>query len=170
MYTFLNKYGQALAFGIGVLVTIIFLAIIFSADASTFDLLTANDKTEAAYATDIFDFGITISIVLIVVAFVAALIFGLVQMAQNPKGSLKGIAGLVVLLIIMFIGYSVANGDISQESAEIQTAINKFETSQETDFTPGNLKFISGAILAAIVMIGLSILTLIVFGIRSLFK
>ena len=167
MYTFLNKYGQALAFGIGVLITIIFLASIFSADAAVFDTLQGDNRS---YETDIFNFGMYASIFLIVVAFAAALIFGLVQMARNPKGSLKGIIGLVVLLVIGFIGYSAANGDISQESVEIQNAITKFETSQETDFTGGNLKFISGAILAALVMIGLSVLTLIVFGIRGLFK
>ena len=167
MYTFLNKYGQALAFGIGVLITIIFLVSIFSADPAVFDTLQGDNRS---YETDIFNFGMYASIFLIVVAFAAALLFGLVQMAQNPKGSLKGIIGLVILGVIVFIGYSSANGDIAQESAEIQNAITKFETSQETDFTGGNLKFISGAILAALVMIGLSILTLIVFGIRGIFK
>ena len=170
MYTFLNKYGQALAFGIGVLITIIFLASIFSAPDATLDGLNANDKTEETYATSIFNFGMYAAVALIVVAFVVAILFGLVQMAQNPKGSVKGLIGLAVLAVIVFIGYSSANGDISQESAEIQNAINKFEISNETDFTGGNLKFISGAILAAVIMVGLSILTLIVFGIRGIFK
>jgi len=42
--------------------------------------------------------------------------------------------------------------------------------SQETDFSSGNLKFVSGAILAALVMLGLSIASLVVFGIRGIFK
>ena len=167
MYAFLNKYGQALAFGIGVLITIIFLGTIFSADDAVFDTLQGDNRS---YETDIFNFGMYAAIALAVIAFVAALLFGLAQVAQNPKGSLKGIIGLIVLGLIVFIGYSTANGEIAQESAEIQGAIEKFETSQETDFTGGNLKFISGAILAALVMIGLSIVTLVVFGIRGLFK
>ena len=166
MYAFLNKYGQALAFGIGVLITLIFLGSIFTADID-FDTLQGDNRS---YETDIFNFGMVASIALIVIAFAAAVIFGIVQMAQNPKGSLKGIIGLVVLGLIVFIGYSTANGDIAQESPEIITAIEKFETSQETDFTGGNLKFISGAILAALVMLGLSALTLVVFGIRGIFK
>ena len=167
MYAFLNKYGQALAFGIGVLITIIFLVNIFSADAVVFDTLQGDNRS---YETDIFNFGMFASIALIVVAFAAAILFGLVNIAQNPKGSLKGLIGLAVLAAIVFIGYSSANGDVATESAEIQKAIEKFTTSQETTFTGGNLKFISGAILAALIMIALSIVTLVVFGIRGLFK
>lgn len=167
MYAFLNKYGQALAFGIGILITLIFLGSIFSADEAVFDTLQGDQRS---YETDIFNFGMYASIALIVVAFVAAIVFGIVQMAQNPKGSLKGIIGLVVLLAIVFIGYSTANGEITNETPEIQNAIEKFKTSQETTFTGGNLKFISGAILAAVIMIGLSILTLVAFGIRGIFK
>ncbi len=168
MYSFLNKYGQALAFGIGVLITIIFLASIFSADDTTRELLLANDKTPEAYETSIFNFGIYISIILTGLAFVVAVIFGVVQMASNPKGSLKGIAGLVLLLLILFIAYSTSSGEVSDP--EIANAIQKFETSQEAEITAGNLKFISGSIITAVVMIGLAILTLIVFGIRGLFK
>ncbi len=168
MYSFLNKYGQAMAFGIGVLITVIFLAAIFSADASTLDLLLQNDKSPEAYDTGIFDFGIWISLALTVLAFVVAVIFGVAQMASNPKGSLKGIAGLAALVIIMFVAYSMASGEATDP--EIANAINKFETSQEATITPGNLKFISGSIITALVMMGLAILTLIVFGVRSIFK
>ena len=168
MYSFLNKYGQALAFGIGVLITVIFLASIFSADDATLEMLQANDKTAETYETDIFNFGISISVILTALAFVVALIFGIVQMISNPKGSLKGLAGLAVLLIILFVGYSMASGEVTDP--EIANAIEKFETSQESEITAGNLKFISGSILTAVVMVGLAILTLIVFGIRGLFK
>ena len=170
MYTFLNKYGQALAFGLGVLITIIFLANIFSAPESTFDMLNANDKTEETYATSIFNFGIGVALALTALAFVVALLFGLGSVATNPKGSVKGIIGIAILAIIVFIGYSTADGDLSAQSAEITNAIDKFETSNETTFTGGQLKFISGAIIAALVMIGLAILSLIVFGIRGIFK
>lgn len=157
-----------MAFGIGVLITVIFLAAIFSADATTRELLLQNDKSPEAYDTSIFDFGIYVSLLLTGLAFVVALIFGITQMASNPKGSLKGIAGLIGLVLIMFIGYSMGNGEPTDP--EILNAINKFETSQEATITPGNLKFISGSILTALIMLGLAFLTLIVFGIRGIFK
>jgi hypothetical protein len=168
MYTFLNKYGQALAFGIGVLITVIFLASIFSADETTLEMLQANDKTEETYATSIFNFGISISLILVALAFAVAIIFGIIQMASNPKGSLKGIAGLIGLVLILFIGYSMASGEVTDP--EIANAIEKFETSQEASISPGNLKFISASIVTALVMLGLAMLTLIVFGIRGIFK
>jgi len=167
MYAFLNKYGQALAFGIGLLITVIFLGSIFSADEAVFETLQGDNRS---YETDIFNFGMVASIALIAIAFITAIIFGVAQFASDPKGSIKGIIGLVVLAAIVFIGYSTANGEIANESEEIQNAINKFTTSQEATFTGGNLKFISGAIIAAVVMIALSVLSLVVFGIRGIFK
>ena len=91
MYDFLNKYGQALAFGIGVLVVLIFLVSIFSEDPDTLSSLTSDGvKGPEKYATSAFDFGLYASIGLAVIAFIAAIVFGLVQVASNPKGSLKG--------------------------------------------------------------------------------
>lgn len=170
MYAFLNKYGQLLAFGIGVLITIIFLGGIFSAPDTTFEVLASESSGDEKYDTNIFNFGMYAAGLLVVLAVAAALIFGIMQFASNPKGSIKGLAGLAVLAIIVFIGYSTASGDIASESPEIQNAISKFEDSNETTLSGGNLKFISGAILAAMVMIGLSILSLVVFGVRSIFK
>ena len=170
MYTFLNKYGQALAFGIGVLVVVIFLVSIFSEDATTLEALTSDTvKGPEKYATSAFDFGLYASIGLVIVAFIAAILFGLFQVATNPGGSLKGLIGAAILIVICFVCYSVANNDISQESLAIQNSINKFETDQETTFDGGTLKFISEAIIASLVLIGLSILSLIAFGIRGIF-
>ncbi|NJC25767.1 hypothetical protein [Neolewinella antarctica] len=171
MYDFLNKYGQALAFGLGLLVVVIFMVSIFGAPAAEIDVLT-NDQVKGAekYATSAFDFGIYASIGLIIVAFIAAIVFGLAQVASDPSGSLKGIIGAVLLLVICFICYSVANNDVTQESAAIQNSINKFNTDQQADFDGGTLKFVSGSIISAVVLVGLSILALIGFGIRGIFK
>jgi hypothetical protein len=72
------------------------------------------------------------------------------------------------LVLILFIGYSMASGEVTDP--EIANAIEKFETSQEASISPGNLKFISASIVTALVMLGLAMLTLIVFGIRGIFK
>lgn len=170
MYAFLNKYGQALAFGIGVLVTLIFLVSIFTMPEEQMTMLSDENAGAEKYATTAFDFGLYGSIFLTVIAFVVALVFGIGQLASNPKGSVKGLLGLAALLVVVFISYSVANNDISQESAEIQRAIEKFNTDQEANFDGGTLKFVSGSIIASVVLIGLSILSLIVFGIRGIFK
>lgn len=171
MYAFLNKNGQALAFGIGVLVVLIFMVSIFSADGAEIEALTSDAvKGPEKYATGVFDFGIFASIGLIILAFAVAIIFGITQLASNPKGSLKGIIGFVALIVICFICYQTANGDISQESQAIQNSINKFKADQGAAFDGGLLKFVGGSIIAAVALIALSILSLIAFGIRGIFK
>jgi len=170
MYAFLNKYGQALAFGIGVLVTLIFLGSIFSMPEEQMTMLLDENAGVEKYETSAFDFGLYGSVILTVIAFIIAVVFGIGQLASDPKGSIKGLIGLAVLLVICFVSYSVANNDLGQESAEIQRAVEKFNTDQGADFDGGTLKLVSGSIIASLVLIGISILTLIVFGIRSIFK
>ena len=170
MYAFLNKYGQALAFGVGVLVVLIFMVSIFTAPEAEITALTSESAGDEKYATGVFDFGLYASGLLIFLAFLAAILFGLVQVASNPKGSLKGIIGALLLIVICFVCYSVANNDISQESAAIQNSIAKFEGDQGVDFTGGTLKFISGSIIAAVVLIILSVVSLIASGIWGIFK
>lgn len=170
MYAFLNKYGQALAFGIGVLVTLIFLVSIFTMPAPEMELLSSESAGAEKYATTAFDFGLYGSLFLTVIAFIAALVFGVGQLISSPKGSMKGIIGFIGLLVIAFLSYSMANGDLAAESPEIVNSINKFNTDQQSDFDGGTLKFVSGSIITSLIMIGLAILALVVFGIRSIFK
>lgn len=170
MYTFLNKYGQVLAFGLGVLITVIFLVSIFSAPEPEMESWLSESAGPEKYDTNAFDFGLFSSLGLTALAFIVAVIFGITQLASNPKGSIKGLIGLAVLVIIAFVAYSSANGDLAQEAPEIQRSIEKFETDQATTFDSGTLKLVSGSIITALIMIGLSIASLILFGIYSTFK
>jgi len=108
MYAFLNKYGQALAFGIGVLVVAIFMISIFSGTEAEMSALMSESAGPEKYDTKVFDFGLGISLFLTGLAFVVALIFGIAQFAGDPKGSIKGLIGLAVLGVIVFLGYSTA--------------------------------------------------------------
>ena len=165
MYQFLNKYGQSLAFGLGVIITVIFLAIIFS-DPSTANLATMTP--EEKFETSMFDFGLSISIGLTVLTVLAMVIFGVWQIISAPKASLKGIIGLGVVLVLMFIAYSMAAGE--PDHPTIVTAVDKFESSQGVELTSGQLKFIGGSIVTALTMLAVSFVVLIVFGVRNFFK
>lgn len=165
MYSFFNKYGQSLAFGLGVAITVIFLAMIFS-DPATESLATMTP--EEKFETSMFDFGLSVSIGLTVLTVIAMLVFGILQILQAPKASLKGIIGLGVVAILMFIAYSTAAGE--PDHPTLVTAVDKFESSQGVDLTPGQLKFIGGSIITALVMLAVSFVVLIVFGVRNFFK
>ena len=166
MYAFMSKYGQALAFGLGVLITIIFLGSAVGSDA----IATIGPSVEDTekYNSTLFNFGIGAAIFLAVLAAAAMLIFGVMHVASNPKGSLKGIVGLALVVVLMFIGYSM--GADAPDHPQIQVAKDKFEAAQGVDLTAGNLKFISGSILTALILMAASIVVLIVFGVRNLFK
>jgi len=165
MYSFLNKYGQALAFGLGIVVTLIFLAIIFS-DPATDTLSTMSDEDK--YNSSMFNFGLGTSILMTVLAAAGMLLFGVTQIFGNLKGSLKGIIGLGVVVALLLIAISATTGE--PDHPQIQTAIDKFEDAQGTTFTAGNMKFIGGSIITALVMMAASFVVLIVFGVRNFFK
>jgi hypothetical protein len=90
------------------------------------------------------------------------------QVFGNLKRSWQGLAGLAALIVIFIIGYNVAAGEPDTEP--IRLAVAKFEESQEVDFTSGNLKFVGGAIITALVMIATAFLALVVTGVRSFFR
>ena len=166
MYSFLNKYGQALAFGLGVLITIIFVASALGSDA--IDTIGPTSEEADKYNSTLFNFGIGAAIALTILTVAAMTIFGVAQIISNLKSSLKGIIGLGVVILLMVIGYSMAPGEADHPT--IVTAIDKFESAQGATLTPGNLKFIGGSIITALVMLAVSFVVLIVFGVRNIFK
>ena len=166
MYSFLNKYGQALAFGLGVLITIIFLGSALGSDVISTIKPESDDVDK--YNSTLFNFGIAAAIFLTIAALVIAIVFGLFQVISSPKASIKGIIGLAIVAILMIVGYTMAPGEA--DHPQIVTAIEKFESAQGATLTEGNLKFIGGSIITALVMLAVSLVVLVVFGIRNFLK
>ena len=93
MYKLLTRHGQSMAFGLGVLVTVVFLASIFSG-LETFDGLSKEDQ----YQTSIFNFGIYAAMGLAIIGAIAMLGFGVYQIATNFRNSIQGIGGFAVMI------------------------------------------------------------------------
>ena len=161
MYKFLTKNGQALAFGLGVLITVIFLGTVLSG-VGEFSAMAEEQQDQ----TTIFNFGLTGAIFLAVIAALSMLGFGLLQIASDFKGSLKGIIGFGFLLAVFFVTYSMASGEATPY---IQGAINKFEAGGAV-FTSNNLKFISGGISTAVALVAIAAVAFVFAEIRNLFK
>jgi hypothetical protein len=115
-----------------------------------------------------FNFGLWAAVLLTVICAIAMVLFGVAQVLGNLKRSWQGLAGLALLIVIFVVGYSMASGE--PETRPIQLAIAKFEESQEVDFTAANLKFVGGAIITSLVMIGLAIVALVLTGVRNFFR
>ncbi len=156
MYKSLTKNGQMYAFGLGLLITIAFLGSVFSG-LDTFNGLSK----EGQYETGIFDLGIYAVAFLTVICFLAMFLFGIFQVVTDLKGSMKGLIGFGVLLIIFAIAYSTA----TIESGPFWDPILK-----EFEVTDGASKFITGAIWTCLFMIGVAVVTFVLSEIRNFFK
>lgn len=157
MYNFLVKNGQLVAFLLGVVITLVFLVSVFSG-IGEFNMLSEEEQD----ATTIFDFGLKATVVLIIVTAAAMLLFGIYQVATNFKSSLKGIIGLVVLIIVFFVTYSAASGEATGAVAEA--------ADKAGGLSAGNLKFISGSITTALILVGVAAASFVLSEIRNVFK
>ena len=156
MYKFLAKNGQALAFGLGVLVTVVFLALALP----NIGLIDEENPQNV----NIFNFGIYATIFLIIVAAIAMVAFGLFQVASTFRTSWKGIMGFVVLLVIFFVAWTTANSDLSQEVAAIQNA------AEGAGVEGSNLKFIGGSITTLLILVIIAVGAFVVSEIINFFK
>lgn len=156
MYNFLSRYGQLIAFGLGALLTVIFLATAFSS-AEEFNALSESEQME----TSIFNFGLYAAIVLTIACAAAILVAGLIFTAMNVRKSLKALIGLAVIIIIFIIGYY---------TADPKGAGSLARTILEEGIQENSSRFISGAIYTALVLGGGAILAFVVSEVSNLFK
>jgi uncharacterized membrane protein (UPF0182 family) len=141
MYKFLTKNGQLIAFGVGALITVIFIVVAFMG----LDEFNALDKVSRP-GSDIFNFGISASIFLIIVCFSLMIIFGIYQVATNFKSSMKGIIGFGVIVIIFIIASNMVPTSMEEISPYVAQPMIKYEVSLS------NYGLISGGIMTAIVL------------------
>ncbi len=163
MYKFLTKNGQTISFVVGALLVIAFYALIVSSgDYETFTAMDADGvKDEARYGFGLFDFGIGVTVLLIILGAILMLGFGLFQSITNIKGSLGAVAGLAVIGIIFAIGYSTTE---LETSGEVYNVAKKFGLEDSTR------KFVGGSITTGVAMIGLATFGIVVSEIRNFFK
>jgi len=157
MYNFLVKNGQRLAFGLGLVIAVIFFAIA-SSGLEEFNMLSKEEQA----TTSIFNFGLSATIFLVIAAAVLMLGFGLWHVATNFKGSLKGLVGLAVLVIVFFISYSTASGEATGAIARAAEKVG--------GLSPNQLKFVGASISTAGILIGLATLGLIASEVRNFFR
>lgn len=142
MYQFLTKNGQAAAFGLGLIITVLFYVM--------------------ASGGENVDFGIYAAVGLTVLCFLAMLVFGILQVATNPKGALKGLVGIGAMIVIFFIGYSAFGSEAGTENME---GIFK-----EFDISPGESGYINGAIVTGLAMMIISVVVFFGSEVRNFFK
>jgi len=165
MYKLLTEKGQLFALLLGLICIAIFLGTVLSglsgAGYSVSDDLNQIMKNNPGADFSFFNTGITVVLILIAIALVAAVLFGLFQLISSPKSSMKGILGAIAIVALFFITYNMAGSDIGGPIAE---TIQKFNVSENIS------KMIGGGITTTAIMGGIAFLLLVVFEIFNLFK
>jgi len=164
MYKFLNKNGQTLAFGLGLLVTIIFMVGAFPT-AGEFDFESMSD--EEISKIGIFDFGLKAAIGLAILTAVALVLFGLYHIATDLKGSVKGLIGIAALGGLFFVAYSMADG---VATGSIAGAVEKFAASGNGEISEANLKFIGGGITTTVILVVVAAASFVVAEVVNFFR
>lgn len=163
MYSFLSRKGTMVAFALGAIITLIFVAVVmsnaeslgsFSDDKAGLDALKAKH-------IDTFDIGIFSAVGMTIITFIIALAFGLIQMLSNIKGSMKMLIGVGVLIVLYFI---FANTAVFETSGPISETLKEFNISEGTN------KIIEGAIKTTGAAGIIAIIALVVLEVYNLFK
>ena len=166
IYNFLTKYGNLLALLVSIVILIIFFININSGfSAMNFDANTDLAKvihSDDAPQINFFNFAIKAAIVMTIIAAVAWVLFGLIGLIMNPKGSLKFIISFIVVAVLFFIFYN---------SAEPETTGRLAELINDPTYHVGNYSnLITAGLKTMLSLFGLSILALILSEIISFFK
>lgn len=156
MYKFLTRNGQLLAFGLGVLITVVFLISVLP-NLEEFNAQGVDEQK----LTNIFNSGLASVIALTILGAAAAIVFGILQTFTNLKASMKGLIGVGILLVVFFVAYAMSTPE---------TGGPLLETIREFNITDGQSKFISGALLTTLILIGGAAAAFVISEIRNFFK
>jgi len=159
MYKYLTKNGQILAFGFGILITVIYY-VIASTGLEAFNALEEKARPSSEEG-NIFMFGLYAAVALLVIAAIAMLLFGLFQMATDWKGALKGIIAVVAIIAIFFIAYSMAQAAPPTSDVELY---------QRQGITDGISKYVSAAISSTGIIAAIAVASFVLSEIRNFFK
>jgi len=156
MYDFLVKRGEMLAFGLGIILVLIFL---FTAipGLDSFNALPEDQQNQS----DIFNVGLYLAMILGVITALTAIVFGLLQLVTNPKGSIKILVGLAVLAVVFGIFYA---------TAEVETTGSIVKAAADFDVNDNTSKLITAGIMTAISLSVVSVVAFIGAELYNAFK
>lgn len=156
MYKYLSKNGQFLAFGSGAVLAVLF-AISWLSGYSALQAMPEEEQLN----TGIFDVGLIGSFILFLIAVIASAGFGILQIASNFKTSIRGLLGVLALVVLFIVAYATSKPD---SHAIVAAAADKMNVSDSTQ------KMI-GAGMTTMVVVALTTIVAFVYGeIRNFFK
>lgn len=165
MYKLLTDKGQLFALILALICIAIFFGTVLSgigsAGYSVSDDLNQIMKNNPGADFSFFNTGIGLVMILIIITFVIAVLFGLFQIITSPKSSMKGIIIAIALLAMFFITYSMGASDTT---GPIAATLQKFNVSETIS------KMISGGITTTAILTALAGVLVIVLELFNFSK
>jgi len=144
IYKFLSKHGQVLGFALGAVPILLFVLIL---------LLGGEDAA--------INFELYAGIFLLIVGVVILVLWSLYQIFANPSGSVKGLIGVGVLVLVFLVIYFTTTPE---------TTGSLGETRLEFNISDNQTKFITGGIGLAILLVAGAALSFFYSEVRNFFK
>ena len=161
MYKFLTKNGLLVALGVGVAVIIVHFASVF-AGLEAFNQIPDDLESKPELLMEgakLVGPGIVLTAILFVIAAIAMVGFGIFQVATNPKGAIKGIAGLALIAVIFGIGWAMSGNEV----------LEVWDT-KGFGITPTISKYVGASVFVSIALLVLAAVGLVLSEIRNFFK
>lgn len=159
MYNFFAKNGIMLAFGLGTVITILFLIMVVVGSADTVEVVDSNGN--ATLFGNAIDLGIRSSAFLIFVGVALLLAFGIWQVVSDLSGSLKGLIGLALIVVLLGITYATSSYETSGPLADLY---------YEYSISEGTAKFINAGILTSAILAGIGAVGIVIAEVANFFK
>lgn len=157
MYKLLSKYGLVLAFVIGLVFTLIFLIPALNGLPEGFGELPVDEQTK----TDAFNVGLKATIFLFIATVVITILASLLSVAKDPKAAVKGIIGVAIICVLVFVLYSTST---AETSGIVAAAATEFGVSDNLS------KWISAFLKGAFILSGAAIIIVVLGELRNLLK
>ena len=154
MYELFKKYGSIFGFGLGTLLTVIY---VLWAAGSDYGSYSVPEMVSGEASTSAIGYGIGISIVLCVLAVVFIFAFAIMNAIKNPKMAMKSLIGLGVLLVVFLVSYVA----IGQDGQVVSDLVEQFK------IAAGESSFINGMLGTGIALLVIATLGAIGFEVYN---
>jgi len=167
VYNFFMKYGSLLALVVSVVILVVYFFSITGGFSSTEGIDSGTDLAKYihqkdAQPIDFFNFGLKAAIVMTFIAAFAWVLFGLFGLVLNPKGSLKFLLSLAVVVVLFLVFKGSSPNETTGRLGELLV---------DPEYHVGDWgPTISAGLKTMLSLFGLSIVTLIVSELISMFK
>lgn len=165
LYKLFSSKGQMFAFILGLVVVLLILgSVITGLSGAGYDMSTDLNQVLKNSETEEFNFFnllVTLPVILIGLALVFAVVFSVIQLFSDPKGSMKAIIGLGIVVVLFAVFYSMAS---PETAGRIGMLHDKF------GITDGASKLISGGIKTTLTLVGAAAILMVISEIRNMFK